>query len=326
MKTILPLFLAIILGLGFAVSTYRLSESEQAVITRFGEPVANPVKKESGLHFKLPFITEVHRLEKRILAWDGTTQDMVTAEQRNISIDTTARWQIADPLTFYKRLGTQSNAQSRLDDMLHEVVQTIVASTDLTEIVRSKDWSVAEEELEQVVRPESGSKELDKAVRTGREELVARMREEAARQVEDFGIALLDLRIKRINYVNQVQQRVFQRMISERSRIATKFRQEGQEEADRIRAEADREVAEILSEARREGEVIRGEADAEATRIYSEAYSQGPEFFAFTRTLDSYRKTLGKDAVLMLGTDADYFRFLQDLDGKEAVLPADGSR
>lgn len=311
MKTLSAFIILVLLALGFVVSTYRLGEFEQAVITRFGEPVADPVIKESGLHFKIPFITEVHRLEKRILAWDGTTQDMVTAGQKNISIDTTARWQIEDPLGFYKRLGTQSNAQSRLDDMLHEVVQTIVARTDLSEIVRSKDWSIDQEELEQIVQPEGDSKELDKEVRTGREQLENQMREEAAKQVEDFGIKLMDLRIKRINYVNQVQQRVFQRMISERKRIATKFRQEGREEADRIRANADREVAEILSEARRESEVIRGQADAQATGIYSQAYQQGPAFFSFTRTLDSYRKTLGKNSVLMLSTDSDYFYFLQ---------------
>lgn len=314
MKSLSAIIILVLLGIAFGVSTYRLSESEQAVITRFGEPTDNPVKKEAGLHFKIPFITEVHRLEKRILAWDGTTQDMVTAEQRNISIDTTARWQIEDPLTFYKRLGSERDAQSRLDDMLHEVVQTIVASTDLTEIVRSKDWKVEKEQLEMVISPGGDSKELDKEVRTGREELVARMREAAAEQVKDFGINLLDLRIKRINYVNQVQERVFDRMISERKRIATKFRQEGREEADRIKADADREVLEIRSEAERQAQVTRGEADAEATRIYSEAYSQGPEFFAFTSTLDSYRKALESDTILLLSTSSDYFRFLKSFE------------
>jgi len=317
MKALSAVIIIALLGIAFAVSTFRLSESEQAVITRFGEPTSNPVKKEAGLHFKVPFITEVHRLEKRILAWDGTTQDMVTAEQKNISIDTTARWRIEEPLTFYKRLGTERNAQSRLDDMLHEVVQTIVASTDLTEIVRSKDWEIKEEQLEKVVSPGGETKELDKEVRTGREELVKRMREAAADQVKDFGITLLDFRIKRINYVNQVQQRVFQRMISERKRIATKFRQEGREEADRIKADADREVLEIRSEAERQAQVIRGQADAEATRIYSEAYSMGPEFFAFTRTLDSYRKALESDTILLLSTESDYFRFLKSFEGDE---------
>ena len=321
MKSFAALILAVIAAFLFAVSTYRLSEAEQAVITRFGDPVANPVAKEAGLHFKLPFITEVHRLEKRVLSWDGTTQDMVTAEQKNISIDTTARWQIEDPLAFYKRLGNERSAQSRLDDMLHEVVQTIVASTDLTEIVRSKDWTVEESQLENVVRPGGETKELDKEVRTGREELVSRMREAAAEQVSDFGIALLDLRIKRINYVNQVQQRVFQRMISERQRIATKFRQEGREEADRIKAQADREVEEIRSEAERKAQVTRGEADAEATRIYSEAYGQGPDFFAFTRTLDSYRDALKNDTVLLLSTESDYFRFLKSFDASMGGKP-----
>ena len=323
MKALSAVLILALLGIVFAISTFRLSEAEQAVITRFGEPTGNPVKKEAGLHFKIPFITEIHRLEKRILAWDGTTQDMVTAEQKNISIDTTARWRIEEPLTFYKRLGTERSAQSRLDDMLHEVVQTIVASTDLTEIVRSKDWEIKEEQLEKVVSPGGETKELDKEVRTGREELVKRMRDAAAEQVADFGITLLDFRIKRINYVNQVQQRVFQRMISERKRIATKFRQEGREEADRIKADADREVLEIRSEAERQAQVIRGQADAEATRIYSEAYGQGPEFFAFTRTLDSYRTALKNDTILLLSTESDYFSFLKSFE--ESVDPTVGN-
>ena len=314
MKSLIILLIAILGLFLFTVATYRLSEGEQAVITQFGEPVSNPVAKEAGLHFKTPFITEVHRLEKRTLSWDGTTQDMVTAEQKNISIDTTSRWKIDEPLAFFKRLGNENSAQSRLDDILHEVVQTTVAGTDLSEIVRSKDWQVEEDQLQKVVRADNKEKQLNKKVRTGREELTRRMRKEASKQLEDYGIELVDLRIKRINYVDQVQQRVFERMISERKRIATKFRQEGQEEADRIRARADREVAEIESEAERKAQVIRGQADAQATRIYGNAYGSDPDFFAFTRTLDSYRDSLGKQSVLMLSTDSEYLQFLKHIE------------
>ncbi|MFP4166101.1 MAG: protease modulator HflC [Opitutales bacterium] len=313
MKSTLTILLLAVLATAFSVSTYRIKEGEQAVITRFGEPVKNPVVDEAGLKFKVPFITEVNRLDKRILSWDGTTQDMVTAEQRNISIDTTARWRIEDALAFYKRMGNEESAQSRLDDMLHEVVQTIIASTDLSEIVRSKDWEIDEEQMDKVVEAEGDEKQLDKKVQTGREELVKRMQAEADKQVEDFGISLIDLRIKRINYVDQVQSRVFERMISERKRIATMFRQEGAEEADRIRAKADRQVSEIRSEAKRKGDIIRGAADAEATRIYSEAYDKDPEFFAFKRTLDSYEKSLDENSVLMLSTGSDYFRYLKGI-------------
>jgi membrane protease subunit HflC len=249
---------------------------------------------------------------------------MVTAEQKNITIDTTARWRIEDPLTFYESFGNEQRAQSRLDDVLHEQVQTTIASTDLTEIVRSKSWEIEEEDLKQVVRPEGEGKQLEQEVRTGRAELAEKMRQQAAKALDEFGITLLDLRIKRINYVDQVQQRVFQRMISERQRIATKFRQEGKEQAQRIRAEADREVAEIKAAAEREGEVIRGQADAEATSIYNAAFGQDPDFYAFMRTLESYNTALGKDSVLMLSTDSAYFRYLRRLQPETAEPETDG--
>lgn len=314
----------VVLLLGFWLCTFRLNETEQAVITAFGKPIGEKandhreaIVKQAGLHFKLPFIREVHRFDKRVLAWDGTSQDMVTAEQKNITIDTTARWRIEDPLTFYRSLGNEERAQSRLDDVLHEQVQTTIASTDLTEIVRSKGWEIEEEDLKQVVRPEGKGKQLEQQVQTGRKELVENMRSEAAKTLQDFGVTLLDLRIKRINYVDQVQQRVFERMISERQRIATKFRQEGKEQAQRIRAEADREVSEIKADARRESEVIRGEADAKATKVYNAAYGKAPDFYAFMRTLESYQKALGKESVLMLSTDSDYFRYLRDVEPKQ---------
>jgi len=319
-KLIIAGVVIVVLIAGFWLCTYQLDETEQAVITAFGKPVGSEannyreaIVSQAGLHFKLPFIRRVHRFDKRVLAWDGTSQDMVTAEQKNITIDTTARWRIDQPLTFYESFGNERRAQSRLDDVLHEQVQTTIASTDLTEIVRSKSWEIKEEDLQQVVRPEGEGKQLEQEVRTGRAELAENMRKQAAKALNDYGVTLLDLRIKRINYVDQVQQRVFQRMISERQRIATKFRQEGKEQAKRISAEADREVAKIKADADREGQVIRGEADAEATRIYNEAYGDDPDFYAFMRTLESYQNALGKDSVLMLSTDSAYFRYLRRL-------------
>jgi membrane protease subunit HflC len=305
---------AVVGGAGLLLTwmgAYTLDETEQVVITRFGDPVGTV--REAGLHFKLPFVHTLHRFDKRVLPWDGDVADIVTQQKKNITIDTTARWRIADPLLFKQRVTNETGAQTRLDDILGSQVETAIADTELVEVVRSKDWEVAEEDLEQVVRPEGEGKKLKKQVRTGRQQLVQRIKDNASQRCADMGIELLDVRIKRINYVERVQQSVFDRMISERKRIATKFREEGKEEAQKIRAEADRKVAEIKAEANRKAEVIRGEADAEATRIYNDAYGSAPEFYAFSRTLKSYGEALTDDSVLMLSTDSAYFRYLRQL-------------
>lgn len=294
-------------------SAFTVDEAEQAIVVQFGAPVGQTIT-EPGLYFRIPFIQEVKRFDKRILSWDGEPNQMPTVEQQFIKIDTTARWRIVDALKFYQSVQDIPRAQSRLNDVLDSVVRDKIAESTLIDIVRSKDWSVTEEDLDRAMAGEGDEATLLKKVTTGREALVKHILETAQRQMPEYGIELVDIRIKRINYVESVQQQVFQRMIAERQKMAEQFRSEGQGRAAEIRGETDRMIAQIRSEAARQAEVIRGEANAEATRIYNEAFGSEAEFYAFLRTLESYRKSLGKDVTLMLGTDSEYFRLLRSGD------------
>ena len=306
-------------------AVYRLDETEQAVIIQFGKPIGTPIT-EPGLHFKLPFVQEVRRFDQRLIIWDGDPNQVPTRGREFISVDTTARWRIADPLSFLKSVRDESGAQSRLDDIIDSVVRDKLSSTELVEIVRSSDWAIQQAEAlkkaskdrqGQEPEPTSSATErrdaLNKRIEVGREELTRSVLAEARKGVSDYGIELLDVRIKRLNYIPSVQRQVFNRMISERERIAEQFRSEGVGEAAKIRGETQELLAEIRSVAEREAQVLRGQADAEATRIYNEAYGQDPEFFAFYRTLQSFRRTLGEDSVLLLSSDSDYLGFLENL-------------
>lgn len=294
-------------------SLYSVDEAEQAVIVQIGAPVGDPIT-EPGLHFKLPFIQEVRRFDKRIISWDGDPNQIPTRGEQFISVDTTARWRIVEPLIFMQRVQNERGATMRLNDILDSVVRDKISATDLVEIVRSKDWKVSEDDLERVqVAGEEDEEILMKEVKTGREELVNEIYDQAASQMAEMGIELMDIRIKRIDYVEAVQQRVFDRMIAERQRIAEQFRSEGQGDAAEIDGDTERSLSEIRSEANRQAEIIRGEADAEASRIYSEAYGADPEFYAFLRTLESYPGTVGPSSTLILGTDSEYFRYLRDV-------------
>jgi membrane protease subunit HflC len=262
----------------------------------------------------VPFIQEVRRFDKRLISWDGDPNQIPTRGEQFISIDTTARWRIADPLVFLQRVQNEQGATLRLNDILDSVVRDKISASDLVEIVRSKDWKISEEDLERAqLAAEADEEILRKEVINGRNELVASILKTAGAIVPDFGIELVDIRIKRIDYVNEVQQRVFERMIAERQRIAEQFRSEGQGQAAEIDGETQMLLARITSEARRQAEVIRGNADAEATRIYNEAFGADPEFYAFFRTLESYPQSLGKDSTLILGVDSDYFRYLKQI-------------
>ncbi|HBR94518.1 MAG TPA: protease modulator HflC [Opitutae bacterium] len=307
----LILLIAIVIGL--RASIYILDEAEQAVIVQLGAPVGEPVTTP-GLHFKTPFIQEVRRFDKRVLSWDGDPNQIPTRGEQFISVDTTARWRIADPLIFMQRVQNERGATMRLNDILDSVVRDKISSTDLVEIVRSKDWKISEADLARVqLSGEDDEEILLQEVQTGRQELVKSIFDQAASQMPELGIELVDIRIKRIDYVEAVEQRVFDRMIAERQRIAEQFRSEGQGRAAEIDGDTKRSLAEIQSEANRKAEVIRGQADAEASRIYSEAFGADPEFYAFLRTLESYPKTVGPSSTLILGTDSEYFRYLRDV-------------
>ena len=300
---LLVILLAALVLLG--QTAYTVSETEQVIITRLGEPVGDPVV-ESGLHFKLPFIERINVFEKRFLEWDGNPNQVPTKDKRFIWVDTYARWRIVDPLLFFQRLRDERGAQSRLDDILDGETRNAVAQHDLIELVRSTNRNPEDVPIES----EEESVILDK-IAQGRQEITREILTTAAGRVADLGIELLDLRFKRINYVEEVQQDVFARMIAERQRIAQQFRSEGQGEAARIDGERERELAQIVSEAYREAEALRGEADAEATRVYAEAYNRDADFYAFTKSLETYEATMDPSTVFILGTDSELLRFLK---------------
>ena len=307
------LFLLIAAILVLKTSIYTLDQAEHAVIVQLGAPVGDPVTTP-GLHFKLPFIQEVRRFDKRVISWDGDPNQIPTRGEQFISVDTTARWRIHDQLVFMQRVQNERGATMRLNDILDSVVRDKISATDLVEIVRSKDWKVSEADLARVqLSGEEDGEILLQEVKTGRQELVKSIFVQAASQMPELGIELIDIRIKRIDYVEAVEQRVLDRMIAERQRIAEQFRSEGQGRAAEIDGDTKRSLAEIQSEANRQAEIIRGQADAEASNIYSQAFGADPEFYAFLRTLESYPKTVEASSTLILGTDSEYFRYLRDV-------------
>ena len=288
-------------------SVYTVSETEQVILTQFGEPVGDPVVTP-GLKFKVPFIQVANFFEKRFLEWDGNPDQMPTRDRRFIRVDTYARWRITDPLLFFQRLRDERGAQSRLDDILDGETRNAVARHDLIELVRSTTRDRAD------VQIESEEEEVIlEAIERGRREIQRDILETAAARTADLGIELLDLRLKRINYIEEVQQNVFARMIAERDRIAEEFRSEGQGESARIQGERERELAQIQSEAYRVSEELRGQADAEATGIYAEAYNRDADFYAFTKSLETYEQTMDPDTFFILGTDSELLKYLEQM-------------
>lgn len=289
---------------------YTLEEGQQAVIVQFGRPVGTPVT-EAGLHVKLPFVQDVRRFEKRLLIWDGDPNQIPTKGREFIWVDTTARWRIADAKKFLENVATEAGARSRLDDIIDSVVRDQVSASELVELVRSASWEVPEGEVLEEV-PAEVREELKKEVVRGREELTRTILAEARKVIPQYGIELVDVRIKRLNYVESVREKVYARMISERKRIAARFRSEGEGRSAEILGTMDKELRQIRSAAYRRAQEIRGKADAEATQIYGRAYNRNPEFYAFSRTLEAYKDGQNKNSVLILTTDSDYYRYLKD--------------
>ena len=298
------LIVGVILLFVLGQSMYTVSETEQVVITQFGDPVGDAVVSP-GLNFKIPFIQRVNTFEKRFLEWDGNPNQVPTRDRRFIWVDTYARWRITDPLLFFQRLRDERGAQSRLDDILDGETRNAVARHDLIELVRSNNRAASDVQIES----EEESVILN-TIERGREEITREIQKTAAGRTADLGIELLDLRLKRINYVEEVQRDVFARMIAERQRIAEQFRSEGAGESARIHGERERDLAQIQSEAYREAEELRGKADAEATGIYAEAYNRDGEFYAFTKSLETYEQTMDPETFFILGTDNELLRFL----------------
>lgn len=312
---------AILVGLAIGMyvvtsSIYTVSEVEQVIITQFGKPVGAPVTA-AGLKLKVPFIQDVNVIDKRVLEWDGNPSDMPTKDKLYVSVDLFARWRIEDPLQYFLRLHDERSAQSRLDDVLGSETRNAVAKHELIEIIRTTKDRVP-------LRDAAGG-ELDVGslvpIQKGRKLVEQEIFAEAAEKVRVFGIELLDIRFKRINYNESVRPKIYDRMISERRQIAERFLSEGNGEAARIRGNRVRDLNKIQSEAYRQVEEIRGVADAKATEIYAKAYNQSPEavaFYEFTRTMQSYKSIIAENTTLVLSTGSDLFKFLKGMtpDGK----------
>jgi membrane protease subunit HflC len=312
-----PLIAAVIILIIISVvvsAAYIVQETEQVIITQFGKPVGDPVTSP-GIHFKIPVVQHANFFDRRFLEWDGDPNQIPTKDKRFIWVDTYARWRIKDPLLFFQRVRDERGAQSRLDDILDGETRNAIANHKLVELVRTTNRTpMTSEELlvGEVVS------ELAK-IKYGREVITRTILEASAPRVLELGIELLDLRLKRINYVEEVQQKIFERMITERLRIADKFRSEGQGQASKILGDKGRELKKIQSGAYKTAQEIMGKADAEATAIYAEAYNKNKdsrEFYQFLKTMETYQNTLSEKDWLILSTKGDFFKYLNNPSGK----------
>lgn len=312
MGAFITVVIAIFLILLFSGAFYTVSEWDQVVITQFGKPIGKP-KTEAGLRFKIPFIQDIHRYERRIMRWDGDPKEIPTRDKRFIYVDTTARWRIVDAQKFLEVLGTYTQAYAKLDDIIDAVLRDYVSSNPLVELVRTTNEMPTVEEGEgKVLSPFPEATSLE-TVRLGREKITRAILLEASKAMSAFGMELVDVRIKRINYIERVRTKVYERMVSERKRKAAQFRSEGEGKKAEILGQMEKELKSIISGAYRTAEEIRGGADAEATRIYGDAYGQDPAFYAFFKTLETYKEAAYKNAFVILGTDSDYYRFLKTI-------------
>ncbi len=301
--TVVILFIIMIVSFD---ALYTVSEVNQVIITQFGEPIGGTISSP-GLHLKIPFIQKTNFFEKRWLEWDGDANQIPTKDKKFIWIDTYARWRISDPLLFFQRVRDERGAHSRIDDTVDGETRNAIANYDLIEIVRStnRDFELSDE---------SAILDISSAIpkiQTGRATIAQIILEKSSVVTPEYGIELKDVRIKRVNYVSEVQRKVFDRMIAERQRIAAKYRSEGDGRSAEIRGQKERELKRIQSEAYRTAQEIQGKADAEATTIYARAYNSDPEFYSFMKTLETYRETIDANTILMLTTESDYFKYLK---------------
>ncbi|MEM7165441.1 MAG: protease modulator HflC [Planctomycetota bacterium] len=322
--------LRILIGIGiigaiiiFAVasgSLYTISETEQVIITQFGKPVGEPIT-ESGLNFKIPFVQEVNRIDKRILEWDGQRTEMPTKDKLYISVDTYGRWRITNPLEYFRRLRDERSAQSRLEDILGSETRNAIAKHDLIEIIRTtKDRQPAAAEVLEGIDSSSESIGVLHSIQKGRKLIEQEIQTAAKIKLAEFGIDLLDVRFKRINYNQTVVEKIYERMISERQQIASLFRSEGEGEAAKILGRKERDLDEIESEAYKAVQQLQGAADARATEIYAAAYNKSKEardLYAFLKTMETYKAIIDADSTLVFSSNSELFSFL-----KSATNPA----
>jgi len=285
---------------------YVVDETEQVVITQFGRPMGDPVT-EAGLHLKMPFVQQTNYFEKRLLEWDGYPTEISAKDKVFIGVDTYARWRIIDPLKFFRSVRNEIGAQARLDNIIDAATRNFITSNILIEAIRSSNrkMNVAEVELEATDRSQVDS------IKVGREHIAEGILKAASTKVLEYGIELVDVRIKRINYIEDVRLKVFERMIAERLRIAEKYRSQGQGKKAEIEGEREKELQKITSEAYKLAQGIKGKADAEAIKIYANAYERDPEFYSFLKTLDTYKNTIDDKSWLILTTENDYLKYLK---------------
>jgi membrane protease subunit HflC len=294
----------VVAGVVLANAFFVLPEGKQAVITQFGRPVGKPITA-AGLQFKTPFIQEVTFFDKRILIWDGDPNQVPTNDKTFVYLDVTARWRISNALVFLQAVNNENRAQTILDDIIDGTVRDLVNKNDLVEIIRSSDWD-----------PEGmgfGPAGKDEQIRYGRDKISAMIHAAASKVTPQYGIELVDVMFKRVNYIETVQQRVYERMISERKRIAAEKRSTGEGLKSEILGKLERELREVSSLAVRETQKIKGKADGEAAKIYAAAYNQDPEFYAFSKSMDAYRNTMGENTRLVISPDSPFYRYLKTL-------------
>lgn len=307
-KTITLIIIAVVAIVAYS-SIFILDETQQAIVTQFGRPVGEP-RTSPGLNFKVPVLQKVQFFDKRYLEWDGDQNQVPTKDKKFIFVDTYARWEITNPLQFFIRLRDERSAQSRLDDILDGETRNAVASHDLLDLVRSRNRApeITEDFMEEI--------EILEDISVGRANIEKIVLEKANERTSDLGVRILDFRFKRMNYVDEVRDRVYDRMISERNRIADQFRSEGQGEARKIEGDKERDLAQIQSEAFREAEEIKGRADAIATDTYAAAYNknrQSIEFYKFVRSMESFEKALDENTSLIFSSDSEFFKYLKKL-------------
>ncbi len=320
LSTLLTIAVIIIILAVLSGFIYFVDETKQVVVTQFGEPIGDPIT-EAGMHFKTPFIQKANYFEKRILRWDGDPNQIPTRDKRYIQVDTTARWRIVDPLKFMQTVVNESGAYARLDDIVDADVRDVISSHNLVETVRNsnrlaENRKKATEETA-LFEIETGTIER---IQTGREALTREMLRRSSEVLPEYGIELIDVRIKRLNYIEDVRKKVYDRMISERKRASERYRSEGQGRKAEIEGQMQKELEQITSEAYRQAQEIKGKADGEAIDIYADAFGKDPEFYAFFRTLDTYKKTVNEKTDLILTTDGEYYRYIKSIDGNSPDL------
>ncbi|MBA7715076.1 Modulator of FtsH protease HflC [subsurface metagenome] len=288
---------------------FTVDETQQVVITQFGKPVGDPIT-EPGLNFKIPFVQTVNYFPKNLLQWDGDPSQIPTLDKTYIYVDTFARWKIVDPLKFFQTVNNVVGGLARLDDIIDAAVRNFIAKNPLIETVRwtNRELDVTEEGMDQTIH-----KRVMAEITTGRQNIVKGILNQANPKLKEFGILLIDVQIKRLNYVEEVRRSVYGRMIAERKQIAERFRSEGEGESRKIEGDRERDLKEITSVAYRKSQEIKGKADAEATLIYARAYNEDPDFYSFLQTLDIYKKTMDEDTTLVLSTDSDFLRYFKSL-------------